>query len=491
MRRTPRMKPALVALLATSLAWIACTNPEDPTVITGPRTRYLPTLSLSVGQRADIAPDTSAKYDSLAVTRSSGMAFLGMERDTFFTPEGPAGEPQQVFHFQAQGTGRSVVTIRYTDGTAAVQDTIDVEPAPAHGPFAQVVTGFFTNSCALTTAGAAYCWGGRASVATVAGTSTDRTSIYQNTPGPLAGNLTFAAISQGFAHSCGVTTAGAAYCWGINDNGQLGDGSTQASAVPVPVTGGLTFSAMSAGAYHTCGLTTAGAIYCWGNDFDGELGNGTTSNPYNNPNPIHVSSDSTFIAVAVGYQYSCGVTTGGAAFCWGDNDKGQLGNGSQKAALVPMPVSGGLTFVALSAGYYHACGVASNGHTYCWGGNTYGQLGDGTTEDATRPVAVGKFSAVSAGEMATCAVQTGGDAFCWGRNDYGQLGDTEIPLAIRNPLPLPVSGNLTFSTISTGYLHTCGVTTGGTTYCWGDNSDGEVGDGSVTFRPGPTRVFGG
>lgn len=483
------MKRFLVALACVAVA--ACSkSPTSVSVTTGPTTRYLPTLSLTVNERADITPDPREQLDSLPVRSSSSVVFLEMDPIPLYTPEGQAGVAQ-VYQFQAKTTGRTVVTLRHTDGTAALQDTIEVGPAVRHGAFAQISTGFDLNTCAVTTDGAGYCWGGQETVQAPADTFEDEATVYHNTPTPVPGGLAFSAISRGGDHTCSVTTDGAAYCWGDNFDGQLGDGSTDSSAVPVLVTGGLTFKSVSAGISHTCGLTTGGAIYCWGNNYSGELGIGTTSNPYNNHNPLHISSDSSFIAVATGYQYSCGVTVGGTAYCWGDDDQGQLGDSSTTSTTVPVPVSGGLRFVSLSAGYFHACGLTSSGDAYCWGRNAEGQLGDGTTQASAIPVSIGTFAQISAGQWATCAIMTGGNAYCWGYNGYGQLGNAKTPLTLAaNPLPLSVSGGLSFSAISTGYYHTCGITTRGVAYCWGDNSEGELGDGSTKFHSTPVRVSG-
>src|SRR5439155_14350452 len=188
--------------------------------------------------------------------------------------------------------------------------------------------------------------------------------------------LGFTALSAGGYHTCGLTTRGAAYCWGRGFNGELGTGTTTASTVPVLVSGGLSFAALSAGDFYTCGVTTGGAAYGWGCDNVGQLGNGTMTS---STVPVLVSGGLSFAALGAGISATCGVTTGGAAYCWGDNYYGDLGTGTTTASPVPVLVSGGLTFAALTAGTYHTCGLTTSGPAYCWGYNAYGQLGNGPT----------------------------------------------------------------------------------------------------------------
>ena len=194
------------------------------------------------------------------------------------------------------------------------------------------------------------------------------------------------AIATGGAHTCGLSNTGAAYCWGDNNWGQLGNGSFTNSSIPVAVSAGLGFSALATGGVHTCALTSAGAAYCWGYNGFGQLGNSAVGYSLT---PLAVSGNLSFSALATAVYYTCGRTGSGAAYCWGDNEAGQLGDGSSTFSRpAPGAVSGGLSFSALATGENHTCGLTSSGAAYCWGLNNFGQLGDGTTTNSSVPVPV-------------------------------------------------------------------------------------------------------
>src|SRR5207247_353952 len=160
--------------------------------------------------------------------------------------------------------------------------------------------------------------------------------------------------------------------------------------VPVAIPGGLSFIALASGNAHACAVTTSGAAYCWGFGGDGQFGNGSTTDSADSPIPVAVSGGLSFTALAGGDGHTCGLTTSGAAYCWGSNNDGQLGTGSTTESSMPVAVSGGLTFNALDAGMQHTCGLAKSGAAYCWGYNGYGQLGNGSTSpiDGSSPVRV-------------------------------------------------------------------------------------------------------
>jgi alpha-tubulin suppressor-like RCC1 family protein len=343
------------------------------------------------------------------------------------------------------------------------------------------------DTCGLASAGAAYCWGYN-----LFGQLGDGSTVNSSIPVAVSGGLTLSALAAGGFHNCGRTASGAAYCWGDNNWGQLGNGSTHDAGIstPVLVLGGLSFSGLAAGAVHTCGLTSAGAAYCWGYNLFGQLGNPGAGNF--SPTPQAVSEGLSFSALAAGQYHTCGLTGTGAAYCWGDNENGQLGNGSTgfSTETMPVAVSGGLAFSALATGSQHTCGLANSGTAYCWGSNFYGQLGTGSTAGSSIPILVSGgliFSAVAAGGGHTCGLTSAGTAYCWGDNQFGQLGDGSIT---SSSTPIAVSGGLTFSTLVAGGNNTCGLTSAGAAYCWGENTYGQLGNGSTTNSSVPVAVVG-
>jgi alpha-tubulin suppressor-like RCC1 family protein len=340
-------------------------------------------------------------------------------------------------------------------------------------------------TCGVTSAGAAYCWGFGGDGELGDGTTTQRL-----TPVAVQGGLVFTAVTTAkVGHSCGLTNAGAAYCWGSNANGgQLGDGTTTQRLTPAAVQGSLVFTALTAGGQHTCGVASAGAPYCWGNNDNGEIGDGTSLT--NRLTPVAVQGGLAFTALSAGFQHTCGVTSAGAAYCWGLNINGQLGNGTASQRVTTPNAVGGV-FTVVTAGYYHTCGLTTAGAAFCWGSNSNGQLGDGTTNQRPSPVLVQGglvFTAVSAGSSHTCGLTNAGAVYCWGLNGSGQLGDGTTTQRLT---PVAVQGGLVFAALSAGGFHTCGMTGAGAAYCWGDNSTASLGDGTTTDRLTPVLVIYG
>ncbi|HEY0706269.1 MAG TPA: hypothetical protein VGG33_05695, partial [Polyangia bacterium] len=380
---------------------------------------------------------------------------------------------------------------------AAPDATVNMDMAPVANlqliPQA-LATGVY-HSCALTASGAAHCWGSNQS-----GQLGNTTVAMQTTvPVAVSGGLAFAAISGGERQTCALTGAGQAHCWGTGP--ELGVGNVARAMAPTAVMGGITFRQITAGRLYTCGVGHDGSGYCWGANGSGELGT-DTSPAFPATMPVKIPGGLAFKYIGAGQgDHTCGVTTAGAAWCWGRNSSGQLGNDT-KGAVVRMPVEVKTTvkFTSVGAGDLYSCGLAEDGKIHCWGGNGAGTLGsskDGSVDQLVpEPISSTEtFKAVAVGGTFACGLTMAGAAHCWGDSRNGQTGrgaGMGLPPVVTRATPAPVMGGLAFVALSAGDAHACGITAEGKAHCWGFNSQGEVGDGSTTMvHAVPVAVAGG
>lgn len=342
-----------------------------------------------------------------------------------------------------------------------------------------------SHTCLVSAAGSAACWGRNAAGQLGNGNAAVAYSI---TPVPVVGGAVYQTIVAGDAHTCAVRTDGYVACWGASATHQLGTGTSSASPTPtpqqlasMPKTTGIT-----AGGSHSCGLTKGGAVKCWGSRASGQTGDGVVSaTPRTTPYGVSGLSAVGAIDVAAGVDHSCAVTAYGKVKCWGLGSSGQLGNGSFSATpvLTPTDVIGITDAVEVVAGDYHTCARLSTGYVKCWGANSQKQLGNGLTSNSSVPVALAGFGTYSAESLAAgsyfnCMIFSSGILGCWGQAKRGPI----------NFAPSNFGNGV--AKLAAGASHVCIHQAQATAareigiYCLGDNSFGQFGNSTQTSNAG-------
>lgn len=322
------------------------------------------------------------------------------------------------------------------------------------------------------------CWGSRSFAQLGDGMPPSATVAARVT---VAGNHALSKVVSHGSHTCGTTVTDTILCWGRNQWSQVTADGTQSLGVVVPTPmGGGPYKMVSPTRLTSCGLSTSNAAVCWGLNPQGQVGDGTTIQRLT---PVPVSTTLQFSSIEASWLHTCALTAVGAAHCWGAF-LGQLNLALRE--LTPVPVGGGHVFTRLHSGGTHTCGLTATHETWCWGDNASGQLGDGTTTSGGPPVLVSgglAFSVVatgtrpnSGGRSHTCAITLTATAYCWGLNEFGQLGDGTTTDRL---VPTPVLTNEVFVAIGAGDNFTCAMTPDQRVFCWGSNANGELGTGTA------------
>ena len=383
---------------------------------------------------------------------------------------------------------------------------------------ALVVTAGEEFGCVAKSDGSVWCWGDNGKGQLGDNTTTDSSVPVQVTgPGGVGTLSGVSTVGAGLQHACGVKSDTTVWCWGLNDRGQLGDDTTTDSSAPVQVKGSGGVGTLSgatlvgAGDLFTCAALSDWTAWCWGRNNKGQLGDNTTTDRLT---PIQVKGGGwtgffdDAVEVAGGLGHSCAVKSDATVWCWGRNDRGQLGDNTTSDSLTPVQVTGsggvgtlsGVSSVA--AGAKSTCVVKTDTTVWCWGDNGKGQLGDNTTTDSSAPVqvvgagGVGTLSGalvVTAGEEFGCVAKSDGSVWCWGDNGKGQLGDntttdSSVPVQVTGPGGVGMLSGV--STVGAGLQHACGVKSDTTVWCWGLNDKGQLGDDTTTDSLAPVQVKG-
>ena len=391
------------------------------------------------------------------------------------------------------------------------------------GDIAQAITAGSVHACALLTDGTVACWGendwGQLGDGTNTGPDNCAGQPCSTAPVAVNGIANATEITAGEAHTCALLTGGTIDCWGENLSGQLGDGTdtgpdscggSACSTTPVRVTGITNAIQVAAGGEQTCALLTDGTVDCWGDNSYGELGGGTDTGPNScaagvngaacSTTPVQVTGITNAIQIAVGGQHTCALLAGGSVDCWGDNQLGELGDGTDTGpdsctsgaacSTTPVAVSGILNATEITAdesgetGVFGGttCALLTSDTIDCWGLNTVPTGGPDSTPVAVSGITAATQIAASSGD--TCALVVPGSLDCWGDNSWGQLGDGGLETG--GNVPISVSGITDATQVAVGYLDTCALLGDGGIDCWGDNRWGGLGDG--TFSGAPSLV---
>jgi alpha-tubulin suppressor-like RCC1 family protein len=345
-------------------------------------------------------------------------------------------------------------------------------------------------SCALIENGSVQCWGSDFTGQLGDGPNSSISTVPVN----VTGITNASEIALGGFHACATLADRTVRCWGRNADGQLGDGTLVDSTVPVGVAGLDNVAALTAGGYHTCAVRADGTVQCWGRNDSGQLGNATN---VSSAAPVTVSGLANPADVRGGFYFTCALLQDRTVRCWGQNESGQLGIGTVSSrSTVPVQVNGIANAVAISPGGFHACALLADGTVSCWGQNDFGQLGNGSTTNSSLPVQVTGLTgvaAIAAGGLHTCARLASGAVRCWGEGDFGQLGNGAMA---HSSTPVAVTGTgVTWSSSNTAVatIDATGLATGlarGSTFITATDGSGSSASTmlTVTEPAGPATL---
>lgn len=311
------------------------------------------------------------------------------------------------------------------------------------------------------------------------------------------------SLAAGVDHNCTISSTGGVVCWGSNQYGQIGDGTTITRTAPTNVSLPFGVTSLAGNWGQSCAVTSAGAVKCWGWNLYGQLGDGSK---IQRNSPVDVSGLGSGVArVSAGFGHTCALTTSGGIKCWGADvspasNNGELGNGANSGALAPGDVIGfaaGAGALAVAAGKSFTCAVTATGGAKCWGANVFDQLGnnDPVFADQNTPVNVlgltSGVASVATGEIHACALTNTGGVKCWGYAQNGALGNNS-QASFTQPVAADVTGLTSgVAAITAGTSHTCAMKSTGEVLCWGSNAQGQIGDGTNTQRNTPVSVASG
>ena len=435
--------------------------------------------------RLVLTPQDTTRIGLITSRNGQFLFSSGIKRDPGL-PTGPSGrwsssdsaivavEPGGLV--RAKAPGQAVLTVELDNlSESAIFFVRDHDGT--HANFVTVDVGL-AHACATTNIGEVYCWG----ISWFGELGLGNTRQFTSTVSPtrVPGLQGVVDLSVGLRHSCALDSNYRAHCWGED----LVSGAGRANPSPLPVPTEQRFTDISAGGTFSCGATATGALFCWGIGFSGVQ---------------PVSAPTKIVSISVGYSHACGLSEGGSLYCFGSNASGQLGTGDRLSRAAMAAVNSSSAFLQVSAGFDYTCAVSADKKAYCWGLGAQGRLGTGLTTsfDLPTPIAgLDRVASIDAGAVHTCAVSETGAPYCWGEEFRGQLGNGPPPSATLTAedliqlVPVPVSLDEPMGLISAGWGEsTCALSAVSAAFCWGLNTNGQLGVGRHDFAAGSPFRF--
>ena len=339
-------------------------------------------------------------------------------------------------------------------------------------------------------------------------TSEQTSNMPDNSDTALSSGSSATSILNGYQlsakglHSCSILDNGSLMCWGLNNRGQIGIGTTTGAHTPqwVDLGSGTNVTEVANGYRHTCAILENGSLMCWGENFNGQLGNGQSYWTQTTPLWVDLGAGRTATRIDASKENTCAIVDNGSLYCWGDNSDGML---NENPSLLPRQFTprwidlGGHTPSSVSVGNSNVCTILNNGSLYCWGDDSYGQLAQGsvTGSESWDPLYVDfgtgvNVAQIDLGQQHLCAIIDNGSLNCWGRNTNGQLGNGSggFSQSTGTPSWVDLGVGRTAVAVSSGGFHTCAIVDNGSLYCWGANSNGQLGIGNTVEAHTPQWV---
>jgi alpha-tubulin suppressor-like RCC1 family protein len=341
----------------------------------------------------------------------------------------------------------------------------------------------YQHTCAIAANGGLWCWGPNSY-----GILGDGTTLQRSVPVQVGSDTNWAQVHAGSSSTCGLRDDQTLWCWGHNGFGEMGDGTTSTGRLsPGQVGSDANWAQASNAGVYNCSLRDDQTLWCWGRNDVGQLGDGTTTDRHL---PAQLGTDADWTSVSSGYMNTvCAIRADQTLWCWDENSRGKVGDGTVETRHAPVQVGSGADWAQVSVGGVATCGLRDDQTLWCWGEESYGIVGGDTSERRRSPMQIGSgdnWTQVAVGGRHACAIRADHTLWCWGSNTSGALAN---PSVADQHAPQQVGADTDWMQVSAGFNAACGVRADETVWCWGENAKGQVGNATTTNQYAPVEVL--